>query len=333
MKKQVLFVATLLFATQLTTAQVLYSENFDNLTLGNVGTDFTGNTPGQGGFHTFSNAISFPSDAGNKYFRIINETGRGKVLEMEGLPSSGLNYLQKRNIDVLWNTRTPGNDILKIEYDFFTGDNTNVTNSYHHFCIRSDNNFDYVSSSLGFFSYLQQQEVVNFGAFSTCNNITNGSITLPKNTWTKLIYYLDFQNKKVYFHIPTLNLIVRCNLASNSIAKSFFFLLRGSGIALYKFDNFVISAVDTPPLSVQDFISNKFNLYPIPSKNIINITNNENIGVEQVTIFDVNGKLIDTKIFGKESKVQLDVDAFAAGTYLLHIETTEGTAVKKVVKK
>ncbi|SEI02231.1 Por secretion system C-terminal sorting domain-containing protein [Paenimyroides aquimaris] len=310
---------------------MLYSENFDNLTLGNVGTDPTGQTAGQGGWYTFCDTN--PSDVNNNYFRIVSEANKGKVLELEGLSNSGLNYIQKREIDVLWNTRTPGNDILKIEYDFFTGDNTNVTNSYHHFCIRSDNNFDYVSSSLGFFSYLQQLEVVNFGAFSTCNNITNGSITLPKNTWTKLIYYLDFQNKKVYFHIPTLNLIVRCNLASNSIAKSFFFLLRGSGIALYKFDNFVISAVDTPPLSVQDFISNKFNLYPSPSKNIINITNNENIGVEQVTIFDVNGKLVKTKVFNKEHNVQINVSAFAAGTYLLHIYSADGIAIKKIIKE
>ncbi len=333
MKKQVLFVATLLFATQLTTAQVLYSENFDNLTLGNVGTDFTGATPGQGGWHTLSQALSVPADADSKYFRIILEPNKGKVLEFESLPSNGLNYIQKRNLDVLWNNRTSGNEIMKIEYDFYTGNNINTTNSQHNFCIRSDNNFDYISSSLGIFSYLQQQEVVNFGAFSNCKNITNGSTYLPENTWTRLIYYLDFKNQQIYFNVPSLNLIVKCNLASSSVAKSFFFLLRGSNISQYKFDNIVISAVNIVPLSTQDFISEKFNLYPNPAKNLVNITNTENIAIEKITVYDVNGKLIDTKILGKESNVTLDVSNYAAGTYLLHIETNEGIAVKKVVKK
>ena len=101
----------------------------------------------------------------------------------------------------------------------------------------------------------------------------------------------------------------------------------------YKYDNFVISAINTVPLSTQDFISEKFNLYPNPAKNVVNITNTENIEIEKITVFDVNGKLIDTKILGKESNVTLDVSNYAAGTYLLHIETNEGTAVKKVVKK
>ncbi len=80
MKKQILFVATLLFATQLTTAQVLYSENFDNLTLGNVGTDFTGTTPGQGGWYTTSDTAA--ANQSNNYFKIIAEPSRGKVLEI-----------------------------------------------------------------------------------------------------------------------------------------------------------------------------------------------------------------------------------------------------------
>ncbi len=103
-------------------------------------------------------------------------------------------------------------------------------------------------------------------------------------------------------------------------------------IPVYKYDNLVISAVNTIPLSTQDFISDKFNLYPNPAKNIVNITNTENIEVERITVFDVNGKLIYTKMYTNESTIQLDVSTLAAGTYLLHIDTTEGMVIKKLVK-
>lgn len=73
-----LFISTLLFVAQFTSAQVLYSENFDNLTLGNVGADFTGATPGQGGWYTLSQSSEIPSQNSNNYFKIVTEPGREK---------------------------------------------------------------------------------------------------------------------------------------------------------------------------------------------------------------------------------------------------------------
>lgn len=83
MKTNIFFILTVLFATQLTSAQVLYSENFNNLTLGNVGTDDTGTVAGQGGWYTKSNTNSAPY-VGNNDFKIIAEPGRGNILEVIG---------------------------------------------------------------------------------------------------------------------------------------------------------------------------------------------------------------------------------------------------------
>ena len=346
MKKQVLFVATLLFATQLTTAQVLYSENFDNLTLGNVGTDFTGATPGQGGWHTLSQSSEIPSENSNNYFKIVTEPGRGKVLELAATPGKGQTFLQIRGLDALWSNRNPSNNILKIEIDFYTGDQfsdggTGIPVQGALLALKPNDNFQLPSNdvvgSLG--HYPDRKSITYFTASSTYYTTPNQSKRfINLQTWKKLVYYLDFQNKRIYFVIPSNNFFCEALLDSNTIVKSF--LLKNSNwigiqatIPAYRYDNLVISAVNTAPLSTQDFISEKFNLYPNPSKNVVNITNTENIAIEKITVYDVNGKLIDTKIFNKQSKVQLDVDAFAAGTYLLHIETTEGTAVKKVVKK
>src|SRR5690554_560650 len=117
MKLKILYTVLAFLAAHLITSQVLYSENFDNLIDGNIGTDPTGQTAGQGDWHTRS------YDQSNDYFKIVAEPGRGKVMELITPQSQYIdhNELQKRGIDVLWNTRISGNDILKIEYDFFTG--------------------------------------------------------------------------------------------------------------------------------------------------------------------------------------------------------------------
>ncbi len=336
MKKQVLFVATLLFATQLTTAQVLYSENFDNLTLGNVGTDFTGATPGQGGWYTYSRADNVPSDAGNNYFKIVSEPNKGKVLQTTALPSFGANYLLKSGIDNLWNNRNSGNNVLKVTYDFFTGPNLSISGPNYSFYILKTNSFHNLSGDyLGVLTYVPMNGSMNLGP-NPFNLPHSQFPKLKPNTWYTLTFYIDYTNQKVYFSIPSLGFNV-VHTSQNQIPVTLSVVLQHSTLTVmasdYKYDNFVISAINTVPLSTQDFISEKFNLYPNPAKNVVNITNTENISIEKIVIFDNNGKLIDTKTFREEHNVTLDVSTFATGTYLLHIETAEGTAIKKVVKK
>jgi len=42
---------------------------------------------------------------------------------------------------------------------------------------------------------------------------------------------------------------------------------------------------------------------------------------------------LNTQMFNNENEIQLNVENLVSGVYLLHIETNEGTAVKKLVKK
>ena len=64
-----------------------------------------------------------------------------------------------------------------------------------------------------------------------------------------------------------------------------------------------------------------------------NITNNENMLVQQVTVYDIVGKQLSTQTFNNQAEIQLNVESLANGTYMLHIQTNEGMAVKKLVKK
>src|SRR5690606_41654444 len=114
MKKQLLYTVQALLAAHLCTAQVLYSENFDNLAIGDLSTDPTGTTAGQGGWYVKAQSND-TSDV-----RIETEPGRGKVLFME-YPGNfyGANIADKRDLNIDWSQRIPSNEVLKIEYDFF----------------------------------------------------------------------------------------------------------------------------------------------------------------------------------------------------------------------
>jgi hypothetical protein len=61
MKSKIFYLVAVIFAAYFANAQVLYTENFDNLTVGDLSTDPTGNTPGQGGWYTIA------ADSGNGF--------------------------------------------------------------------------------------------------------------------------------------------------------------------------------------------------------------------------------------------------------------------------
>ena len=57
------------------------------------------------------------------------------------------------------------------------------------------------------------------------------------------------------------------------------------------------------------------------------------MAISQIEIYDVNGKVLNTQKFSDETEIQLNVAALNSGTYLLHLYTNEGKAVKKLIKK
>src|SRR5690606_30028933 len=74
MKKCLLFLTSVLVFNS-TYSQVLYSENFVDFSIGNLGIDVSAKTPGLGGWYTVPQFTP-----ANSFFNFVNETGRGKVL-------------------------------------------------------------------------------------------------------------------------------------------------------------------------------------------------------------------------------------------------------------
>ena len=104
---------------------------------------------------------------------------------------------------------------------------------------------------------------------------------------------------------------------------------------LIKYDNIKLSAVPSLPVfaNVNEWLSLKFNVYPNPADNIISITNTENVIVNQVRVYDIAGKQLSTQNFNREEQIQLNVENLSRGTYIMHLETNQGVAVKRFIKK
>lgn len=162
---------------------------------------------------------------------------------------------------------------------------------------------------------------------------------LYNNNWIKVEIFIDYSTNTFYQYIPGYSYRVdkRVNIGEPyklTILGGYKFSLNTNQI-LIKMDNMKISAIGSLPtyLNVEEFLASKFNVFPNPATDVITITNSENIGVEQIEVYDINGKTVKSQNYNNENEIQLNISDLAVGTYMFHVKTNLGTAVKKVVKK
>jgi len=330
MKKNILLI-TCFFITQLGFAQVLLSEDFNSYPAGHLNTDYINNTPGQGGWVTERHANAAAT------VMVTPETGRGNVISFTTNGNFSNEYvIVKQNIGVitaLWNNRTAGNNVLKFEYEVFgtgifiaEGSILHNTINFITLCFKSTSAYRIEARTVG-------SGVTN----QTLQSYT--SSTFPYNTWHKIELFYDYTAKKAYYYIPNLNLFKVDNIVSAITNLQDNISVHGSSLkigSVVKYDNIKLTALPSVPpyiLSANELVSAKFNMYPNPATNVVNITNNENMLVEEVTVYDSTGKQLTTQNYNNENQIQLNVENLASGTYMLHIQTNAGLAVKKLVKK
>src|SRR5690554_449119 len=361
MKKYLLYLTATFLTAHFADAQVLYTEDFNNLSVGNVGTDITGQTPGQGGWYTIQGVVNPGSSiVTNSDFQIVPENTKGNILIIKETSSTiqslGRN-VYRSDIETIWNQRIPGNDILKLSFELYTGPvvaeekRSRIFFTYgpqqrYVFCHLV---FDAPTKALQF---AIQNSKNNSTLFHTGNKLNgNSDLILPSDLWVAVELYIDYTGSKYYVSMPSLSHTVAFDFGFpmaltdpvnegdpvNGAPQRLIF-----GGATYKnniyyetkHDNINISATNTAPIvSVKEFISGKFTIFPNPVTDMVTITNSENIGVNEVIVYDVTGKKIKTKKYGNENNIQLNLSDLAMGTYFLHIKTNQGTAVKKIVKK
>src|SRR5690606_22232309 len=146
--------------------------------------------------------------------------------------------------------------------------------------------------------------------------------TFPYNMWIKAELFIDYNTQKAYFYIPTLNLFRADTITNSKIPDSIGLTVSYLQLtSVVKIDNIKLSALQSVPayidaLSANEWVSSQFNLYPNPAANVVNITNSENMQVQQVTVYDVAGKQLSTQNFNNETEIQLNVENLASGVYM-----------------
>lgn len=344
MKLKLLHIATTFLVAHFATAQVLYSEDFDNLTIGDLSTDLTNTTPGQGGWYVWIQGSSGQA-------KIVSEPSRGNVLAT-GLSthlSDNINLTQ-RGLDVLWDNRTPGNDILLVEYDLYIARSLDAGVKSQCYLISKNVQFYKTYSYVRYFpsspshsqeEYTLKAEYFSGGQIQQLSLGSGGSNTYEDfqyDTWISIQMFMDYTTGYIYLYIPDFQILSYGTFSHNESLAGLILMTNMTPYnpqAANKFDNIRISALKTLPsyLGIDDFISSKFNIFPNPVTDMVTISNAENIGVEEVIVYDIYGKIVKSQKCKSESEIQLNIEDLASGVYMLHIKTEEGVAVKKIVKK
>jgi hypothetical protein len=345
--KLLLFIA---LTTTAINAQILQNEDFNALTIGNVGTNFTGETPGQGSFLSFAgngNAPTTTTNAGNSNFQIVS-TGNSstKGVQIQGPNGNGgVRDLWKDGLVAAFGARTSGNNIIETEVDFYTGaatTSTGYTGIYlYNINFKVINGFVYTNNTGLLRGYAYTDFDGTIGSFPY--NLAVGGLILTANTWYRLgfgyntvtgqpTWRLNTSTGTIsipytYWVTPTLAPFEIDLESEGGTANSVSY----SGI----FDNFVVRATATDSLLENtnfDIAASKFSVSPNPANDFISITNSDNILVSGISITDLNGRVIKQNSYTNVSDIQVNISDLASGMYMMCITSDKGSVTKKIIK-
>ncbi|AXG69323.1 pregnancy-associated plasma protein-A [Kordia sp. SMS9] len=93
------------------------------------------------------------------------------------------------------------------------------------------------------------------------------------------------------------------------------------------YENNVLSTAELPALDTL------ISMYPNPAQNEITIAANEGILLENITIIDINGKVVKSVTLKNQIQNRIDINDISSGVYFVNIRTNTGkTVIKKLIK-
>lgn len=164
--------------------------------------------------------------------------------------------------------------------------------------------------------YSRQQRLTGSDAYQTVNVSGNVAVDNDKNLWITF-----YTNGVTYpaFYIP------------NTAADADWLSTNGSAwdhASDYGFDaTWLIKGhlADSPNAGINEATNVTLNMYPNPTTGILNI---DAEGVKEVSVIDVDGKVVMT-----ENASVIDMTNLNNGVYFVRVISNEGMSIQKVVKK
>ncbi len=327
-----------LFCTVYTaSSQVLASNDFSSYTVGNIGTDNTGMNPGQGGWLT--------AGAANSDFQIVdNGALHGKVLQITGSATATGNKYMWTDFTDTWLFRDAGNNILSIEYDYYTGPATASKNA-HRLCVFNADR----TKILGGLLFTEDTKVLsglsyynNAGTYGNYSfNPTSGAVILPADTWVRMGFSFNKTTGQVICKTSGLatNLNMTITGAGSGVDPTEMDIVAGAGTAntastLGLYDNYLARASSTAVLLGVERLNTltSFTVFPNPANNVLNVSAKNNATITNITFTDLNGRIVKEVSYLNVSEVHADISELSAGVYLMNILTSDGKATKKILK-
>jgi len=324
-------------------AQLIDSSDFTSYTNGAIGTNVTGTVPGQGGFYTLHGT--------NLDYRILNDgVAHGRVFQLTGAANATEDhFMWKDGLPAAWAAREAGNDILEVEFDYYTGPITLSRNSMRLNIYNAD-----LSKVLAGFMIEQDTKIISGLAYYSDDQGTgtykyslgtesNPDLVLPINTWVRLGMSFKKGDGKVIWKGPGFDSYTNGTTAGLDPSEIDFIATavynpgdENTAGSTARFDNYVVRAVDTDGLllSVDQFANNAQNatVYPNPVSDLVNIAV-KNHNIMQVSVLDMNGRIVKMEKFENSSTVKTDLSELSAGIYMMDILSDETHILKKIVKK
>ena len=127
--------------------------------------------------------------------------------------------------------------------------------------------------------------------------------------WTEYTFNLDdYAGQNVY-------------IAINYISDDSFALL---------VDDFVVATGGE--LNTKNHLASQFSVYPNPTRDVINISNSDNILINNIKIMDINGRTVKSLQLNDVTDAQVNISDLSGGVYLMNVSSDRGSMTKKIVK-
>ncbi|WP_318641178.1 T9SS type A sorting domain-containing protein [Flavobacterium ardleyense] len=349
MKKTLLTLAAFSLVT-LASAQAPISLDFNGLTIGNVGTDITGATPGQGGIFTLTNNGAPPTtstNAGNDNFQIVaGDAAHGNVLQITGPNGDkGARFAFAGDLFDFWDGRTAGNNIVEVEWSFYTGAPTTSKNNFRGALYNDDG-----TKILGGLSFASDTKILsglsyynNAGTFANyLFTLETGGLVLEASTWYTFGFSFNYNTGEIIVRTGDGTVNGTIAGAAMGVDPMEFDIVASSGTntagpnasattGLY--DNLVIRTSSTDTLlGTADYLTeaSKLSVYPNPASDVVNISGAD---VKSVSFADINGRTVKS-VNVNSTQATISISDLSTGVYMMTVETADGASTtKKLLKK
>ncbi len=348
MTKKLLYLCTALSAFSFTNAQEFIFDNYNALTIGNIGTELTGVTAGQGGYYTFNS----PAGGANSDYQIVADVpAHGNVVQLTGsATATGTKYLFK-DITAAWAARTVGNNVINTEIDIYTGAATTSKNTARIYLYNSDGStvlaglmLNLETKALSGVAYYDPNNggVNPVSTYSFNLGASNAVINLAASSWVRIGISYNTTTKQVIWKGPGFYVgVVGATPATGTNAPGELDILHAAGTlnvvsATSKYDNLMARASATENLlGTSNFNSvqaNFSNVYPNPVVDFASISLVDT-QINAITVMDINGRVVKTGNSNELLNAKIDLSDLTAGIYLMTIDTDKGITTEKIVKK